>query len=749
MIETKKPVAEGKLNKIEGSVIVAVHESVQSYFRTDSAEIIFLSDEASSEVDKHASELMMCIDNHQNAKAIYSLAIEEYGKVYSQPQRAAELSILEAKTAKAEAELNEKQSDLQQKLGTFAVEGTGYDKVIELIPIATKRNQGKKRGVGSRYSYVKKEYYDNLGTGIRHKVKLKAGDKASAAGSIFVRDKDQRITSIDTKNLKEQLSSLDFSAPDTGVKFWDAEDLVKVDETLTGWADSWNKSLTMDKKEVGKYIDVEAGAQFMRFTSNVGASGEWDPVNGELTFKGEANAVLSLAAGTADAKIFMPDRIGWLLKFNSEKSAEPINMGMLRLYLETSLIGFAGASVQAEAQLQVTTINGKQLLVGQSDKRLPRFSERRVSGAVFHKQMEENEEGIKASGELFGGARAELKLTGGVQWLQPNALTTHQGKTGEEADAAGQFVDFCSISESVVGMAGAGIGGTFQCDFINGKFCFKIAASLCVGVGAKGSFEASVEYDKLMDFGGWLTYQLYGLDYAFFELISERAFEAFSKICVMLLSDVREKVILELKEVNIDLLSIKTDFTTLIKKMEDGLDSSCKRNYLASQINSNELTLLNYTPESKGILLYLLTRHGVWDHLDHNNRGDGIIPDIYADRKKAVLAILSSIQTQNEWFQVFTHRTADGRSLANGNTALKYMVAQNQMNQLRDFLQEGLNKDDEMDRIYRRLKVQPAWGYALMMNDTIAYRLNTTDNPFYPKLAHFSPVNNSDVTVGA
>lgn len=749
MSETEKPVAEGKLNKREGSVTVAVHESVQSYFRTDSAEIIFLSDEVSSEIDTHATELMMCVDAHQNAKAVYSLAVEEYGKVYSQPQRAAELSILEAQTAKAEADLNEKQRDLQKKLGKFAVEGAGYDKVIELIPIATKSNQGKKRGVGSRYSYVKKEYYDNLGAGIRHKVKLKAGDKASAAESIFVRDKDQRITSIDTKKLKEQLTSLDFTAPDTGIKFWDAEDLVKVDETLTGWAESWNKSLVMDKKEIGKCIDVEAGAQFMRFTSNVGASGEWDPANGELTFKGEANAILSLAAGTADAKIFMPDRIGWSLKFNSEKSAEPINMGMLRLYLETSLIGFAGASVQAEAQLQVTTIDGKQLLVGQSDNRLPRFSERRVSGAVFHKQMEENEEGIKASGELFGGARAELKLTGGVQWLQPIALTTHQGKTGEEADAAGEFVDFCSISESVVGMAGAGIGGTFQCDFINGKFCFKIAASLCVGVGAKGSFEASVEYDKLMDFGGWLTYQLYGLDYAFFELISKDAFMAFSKICVMLLSDMETMISEKLKSYELDLTLIKSSYNDLIDSIEITRNASQNRNKLATMVNSKIDILLKFTPESKGMLLYLLTRHGVWDHIDINNRGDGIIPDIYADRKKAVLAILASIQTQSEWFQVFTHRTADGRSLANGNSALKYMVAQNQMNQIREFLQEGLNKDDEMDRIYRRLKVQPAWGYALMMNDTIAYRLHTIDNPFYPKLAHFSPVNKSNLTVGA
>ncbi|MCP2003027.1 UNVERIFIED_ORG: hypothetical protein J2Y78_001567 [Buttiauxella agrestis ATCC 33320] len=745
MSEQNKPVAVNMLSKKENNTVSAEHESVQAYFCTATEEFIFLTNDASTGLDSHAVELMTCVDAHKTAKGVYSLAIEQYGKVFSQPERSAELSALEAEVANAESTLQEKQKELQEKLGTFAADGIGYESVVELIPIATKNNQGRNRGVGSRYSYVKKAYYDNLGTGVKHKVKLKAKDETSAAESIFIRDDKNNIKGIDTKKLKEQLTSLDFSAPDTGIKFWDAEDLLKVDKTLTGWAESWNSSLVMDNKEIGQHIDVSAGAQFMRFTSNAGASGEWDPVNGALTFKGEASAVLSIASGTADATIYMPDRIGWALKFHSEKSTTPVEMGMLRLYLETVLNGFAGASVQAEAQLQVTTINGKQALVGQSNKRLPRFSERRTTGAEFHKQMDENEEGVKASGEIFCGARAEVKLTGGVQWLQPVEITTHQGKSGDEAKAAGEFVDFCSISESVVGMAGAGVGGTFQCDLINGKFCFKIAASLCVGVGAKGSFEASVEYDKLMDFGGWLTYQLYGLDYAFFELIAKDAFEAFSKICVMLLSDMKDDIAEQLKKCKINLGTIETQFNDFMASAEAGMQASQQRNQLSKKINQNPNILLKYTPESKGILLYLLTRHGVWDHFDLNNRGDRIIPDIYSERKEAVLNVLSSIQTQKEWFQIFCHRTADGSSLANGNTALKYMVAQNQMNEIRAFLQEGLNRDDEMDKVYRRLKEKSFWGYALMMNNTIGYKLHTKDNPFYPKLAPFSPCNQSEV----
>jgi hypothetical protein len=69
------------------------------------------------------------------------------------------------------------------------------------------------------------------------------------------------------------------------------------------------------------------------------------------------------------------------------------------------------------------------------------------------------------------------------------------------------------------------------------------------------------------------------------------------------------------------------------------------------------------------------------------------------------------------------------------------MVAQNKMNELKRFLQEGLNRDDEMDKIYRNLNATPAWGYALTMNNTLPYRLFRADNPFYPCQGKFSPLS--------
>jgi len=420
-------------------------------------------------------------------------------------------------------------------------------------------------------------------------------------------------------------------------------------------------------------------------------------------------------------------------------------MGMLRLYLETELIGFVGASAQIESQLQVTTIGAKQILMGKRDPEntLPRFNERRISGKTFHKKMKEGDEGVTSSAELFGGAKVEAGLKGGVQWLKPVAATAYQGKMGEGAKAAAEYVDFCNIGSSITGMAGLGGGATFYCTFLNGKFCFKIAASLCCGLGAKGAFLCEVGYEKLADFGAWLAYQLYGLDYHFFELIVEDAFKAYSKICVMLISDMKDKVVQLLDKIDTMVDTIRTTFKEFQEDMTDGVNASSKRNQLAKELNTIPERLLSFTPEAKGNLLYLLTRHGFWDHVDINNRGDGFIPDIYHDRKKAIINILSTIQTRREWTKVMTHCSKDGTDLALSHPMSEDALVSWQESELRTFLQEGLNRDDELDIIKSRIRDQVAWGYALAMNNTYDYKLAQGTNPLYPRMGEFGPLSDN------
>ena len=121
MSEHDTPVAEWTLNKKEGSSVVAHHESTLIYFSTENEELILLNEKIASALDDHARNLMMLVDEVHKANEIYSAAIEAYGKVLSHPDRAAELTSLEAKVSEAEQKLADKKKDLQKTLGRVRI----------------------------------------------------------------------------------------------------------------------------------------------------------------------------------------------------------------------------------------------------------------------------------------------------------------------------------------------------------------------------------------------------------------------------------------------------------------------------------------------------------------------------------------------------------------------------------------------------------------------------------------------------
>lgn len=116
----------------------------------------------------------------------------------------------------------------------------------------------------------------------------------------------------------------------------------------------------------------------------------------------------------------------------------------------------------------------------------------------------------------------------------------------------------------------------------------------------------------------------------------------------MLLSELKDEIENELRSLEGSLAKINNNFNGLVKSVESGMDASKKINKLTENILSNSKAMLRKTPEAKGILIYLLTRHAFSDHIDLDNRGEDVPLDIYHYRKKAILVILASIQTQRE-----------------------------------------------------------------------------------------------------
>ncbi|MHA1090474.1 ATPase [Enterobacter ludwigii] len=760
--------AECQLSKSENNITQVCHESGVLYFRPETEEIIVVPAQDAGDFETHCLEMMGHVDEFHQANHAYSSAVEKYG--LQRQQAGIDIDSLIAEVVAAETTLEKKREALLEKLAEGETSNMGYQDVVELLPLLDTRGRepGNQR-LGRRYAYARQSYYSERSggrsqAGAKKKwrtVSLKNKDTATGKESIYTVDGHGR-RKIDTKKLKEQLTKE--ILPTIKLELKDYVDLndYNVDETLFDWADSWNKSLA-GSHAFDNGVDVSGAAQFMRFVSNIGAEAEFNPNEGSVKIKGEAKGTLTVASGIGCAEFFIPDRLGWELKYTPEKEADSntatqtptsFNMGVVRIYIENQLIGFVGASAQVEAQLQVMVKdNEQQIVTGQPRGRLPRFQERQSGrSSQFYQQMKEEDEGASITANAFAGASAEYSLKGAVQWLKPTSAPSADSTAITKT--VGEFTDFAAIGASIGGLAGIGAGAKFLCTFINGKFCFKVAASLCCGVGAKGAFLCEVGGKALLEFGSWLAYQLFALDYRFLDLVFEDAFKTFTRICVMQLADLKKDIYQVYNELMSDAGDVAVEFKIFMLNLIDdnkiNIEASKKRNQLAANIIAKPERLLTYTPEAKGILLYLLTRHGKWDHVDPENRSS-LLLDIYPERKEAIIQVLCSIQTRREWVKVMCHRSKDGSDLA--QIGDKQLVVKEQEQQLLEFLREGFNRDQDMKRraaelaaqelseIYLRLKTgqELSWGYALAMNNTRWYNLNRAPNPHFPQRCEFGP----------
>ncbi|MFJ3487339.1 hypothetical protein ACIPL1_28545 [Pseudomonas sp. NPDC090202] len=750
MSEDTTPLAVNRLGK-DAPVVDVQRSALRCYFRPETEEFVFLAGKEAGEFETHWRGMADGMDKFHQAQANYSSALKHYDEcakaAVSSRQMEKSLTAIDS----AETELEKAREEIKEKLAGSA-SGFGYDNVVELIPMVAQ--------VGARrmpYAYVKQSYFTEAESKRRlHNVSLRPGGGKgggrSGQNSFLSRDESGKLL-VSTSKLTEQLTALEWPKIKlelkdildwTGSDF-DPEDL-KIDATLFEWAVSWNDSL-LGKKKLTDNVDVSGAAQFMRFTANLGANAEFDVEKGAAAFKGEAQATLTLASGYADIKGYVPDRFGWPLTLQA-RSGKTMDLGLLRICLAGETSGFLGASLQLEAQLQVMVKGDEQIITGQSGAK-PRFRTRKDKGRDFFQAMEAQDQGTTITAGGFAGAKVEILGKSTLQWLKPAPPpdSPDAAPSNRHPDAGG-YVDFATIGSSIAGMAGIGAGGKFFCTFLNGKFCLHVAASLCVGVGAKGGFIAEVGAKDIIEFGRWIIYQLYLNNYGILEYVNEDAFRTYYQYCALKVIAGKE-IAYQGAEWAMDAPKdvarmLKALIDDLENKKTNGTNGSEARNQIANVIIEQKQDLLTYTPETKGIFLYLLTRHGMIDHIDLANRS--WVGDIYHRRKEAIILILNSIQTQSEWRKVMCRMTVDGSKLP-GNSE---KVSEDQKEHLIRFLQEGRNRDVELRdirnglaNIYNGLKIEPALGYALSMNNTYYYQLNCDANPHYPVRCDFGDLAES------
>ena len=248
----------------------------------------------------------------------------------------------------------------------------------------------------------------------------------------------------------------------------------------------------------------------------------------------------------------------------------------------------------------------------------------------------------------------------------------------------------------------------------------------------------------------WVIYQLYGIDYKHLTIITKEAFLALSYMLVMggknIYDEYYDGMVADLREVERDFIRFVDNVSS---EFIEAKNNSNERNDFADIINADPGSVYLFSPEAKGIALYILTGDGAYDRIDINNQGDGFLPDTGKNRKTAVLYILSSIQTKREWKKVLTRITKEG-TVFPGNEDATVKLAQTN---LTAFLQIGFNRDKELeaiidklnlrdfDEVMNRLKTSPAYGYAFSPNCSKQYYLHCDDNPFYTSLCHFVPVD--------
>jgi hypothetical protein len=264
-----------------------------------------------------------------------------------------------------------------------------------------------------------------------------------------------------------------------------------------------------------------------------------------------------------------------------------------------------------------------------------------------------------------------------LQWLPPQEK---------------EFVSFAEVAIDFALSAGAGAKANFHMYYANGKFRFKVAAGLTWGLGAKGSLDFVVNLDKMAHMVKWLFMQLQHIGFKQMVFVDKLAFEALSQVMVMVIGE--QTPLGQALQKDTDEIALQFD------KMLVAIDRSDAREKMLSGVLRNPHWLVYATPETRGMLLYQLSRHWAYDNvrdLPVIKREGSELPDIhYLDRRKqAVIKILTPVQQTSEWENVFQHMTAQGKKITNGDPG-------HYEGDVLRLLNNGINLDDNMVAVFAK-----------------------------------------------
>lgn len=396
----------------------------------------------------------------------------------------------------------------------------GGDGLMELLPLATYK--GQKLSKTRRATYVRSSKVKNHWR-VYHNL---AGD-ATKLKSFYTKD-DKGEYKLDAKKLKDAFQKVPLKG-----------ELSKVETTF--WADGWapefveafnakyDAKAAKDKADKATPDDACAqfsgGAAFMRFFGGAGgsASSELSTENfknllagkGEIgaKFTGSARAGVDLASAQGNMSIYLPAKKGLNLEIPAGKNAKGgqhmLTLGYVRFLIEAEVSATCGASVLAEGGLEFKL----KVDMTQGVKGAPaNKSSKALADPKARVDKLDAESAAKAGLSAFAGAEAGGKVGGALQW---------------QKDASTEFKDFAKINAGAQGQAGIGGAAMFEIGYSGGKFRIKTKLAACVGLGLKGSIDAEVGVEHLLEFDRWFKHQVTNALDQNLQYFEDRAWKAF------------------------------------------------------------------------------------------------------------------------------------------------------------------------------------------------------------------------------
>lgn len=416
-------------------------------------------------------------------------------------------------------------------------------------------------------------------------------------------------------------------------------------------------------------FETETASQWLRFVGGAGASGAIQWKDAKLALQGNLQGKLVLYEHKYVMRWSFPSRLGWMMCLAEE------DLGALRFVMQIELYGFIGAKAGVEGALNITIDrDGKQKITPtprpqnanysqniDPNTGLPRFD----ASATLNETKPEDKNGLKVDASAFAGGEGSLTGTGMVQWLAP-----------EQPD----FSSFAELSGTVGASFGIGAKGALAIYYDEGRVRFKVAAHLCYGLGAKGAVEFTVDAKHMLEFTKWLSFQLLHAGFKKLVMIEEEAFNALAKISFMVIAEVSN--FSDDKE-GIKQLEAKLQKTTT--EVNDAFDvtlSAFNDARRLSQIINNVRSAdgqkdpsgrgawVKYaTPETRGMFIFHIMRAaGFFDHTRNppttiltNRHGERDLQVSYLDEHKlAILVLLKTVNTVDQWTNVIQHMTEKG-----------------------------------------------------------------------------------------